>query len=153
MSGRRCVVCGVDGSPAARAATAAASLLAQRLGLRLVLAHVSPPPLTLAAPHVVSAAPVGELETIDFAARALLDGAADEAGVSDAAELRVDYGDPVERLLAIAEEDDVELLAVGSRALGAWRSALLGSVSAALASRASCPVLVVREHAEEPVRS
>ena len=151
MIGSLCIVCAVDGSPASREAVAAANGLSQQPGLRLVLAYVSPPPLTLAAPQVVYAARVAqlELEPAEVAARALLEDVADEAEVSDMAVLRVEYGEPVERLLALAETEEVELVAVGSRGRSAWRSALLGSVSAAVASRAGCPVLVVRDHAEE----
>jgi nucleotide-binding universal stress UspA family protein len=147
--GSLCIVCAVDGSPASREAVAAANGLSQQPGLRLVLAYVSPPPLTLAAPHLVYAARAAQLEPAEVAARALLEDVADEAEVSDMAVLRVEYGEPVERLLALAETEEVELLAVGSRGRSAWRSALLGSVSAAVASRAGCPVLVVRDHAEE----
>jgi len=55
----------------------------------------------------------------------------------------VEVGDPVHELRERAARERVRLLAVGSRGRGPIRQAFLGSVSAALAASAPCPVLVV----------
>ena len=52
----------------------------------------------------------------------------------------IEVGHPVDRLVAAAADDQVRLLVVGSHGP---RSSLLGSVSAELSRRASCPVVVV----------
>jgi nucleotide-binding universal stress UspA family protein len=52
-------------------------------------------------------------------------------------------GDPVHELRERANREHVRLLVVGSRGRGPIRQAFLGSVSAALAASAPCPVLVV----------
>jgi nucleotide-binding universal stress UspA family protein len=57
-------------------------------------------------------------------------------------------GDPARALLERAATAD--LLAVGSRGLGAVRRALLGSVSEKVLQHASCPVLIVREAGGQP---
>lgn len=57
--------------------------------------------------------------------------------------LRVEAGDPVHELREQGAWTGVQMLAVGSRGHGPVRRALLGSVSAALAATAACPVLVV----------
>jgi nucleotide-binding universal stress UspA family protein len=57
--------------------------------------------------------------------------------------VRVEVGDPVHELREQAAAVGVRMLAVGSRGHGPIRRALLGSVSAALAANAPCPVLVV----------
>jgi nucleotide-binding universal stress UspA family protein len=50
---------------------------------------------------------------------------------------------PTAALVEVAEEENAELIVVGSHRRGAWDTALHGSVAAALASRATRPVLVV----------
>jgi nucleotide-binding universal stress UspA family protein len=55
----------------------------------------------------------------------------------------VEVGDPVHELRERAQRDRVRMLVVGSRGRGPIRQAFLGSVSAALAASAPCPVLVV----------
>jgi nucleotide-binding universal stress UspA family protein len=62
--------------------------------------------------------------------------------------VRVEVGDPVQALREQAARDGVRMLVLGSRGLGPVRGALLGSVSAALATSAACPVLVVPPTAE-----
>lgn len=57
--------------------------------------------------------------------------------------VRVEVGDPVHELREQGDGVGVRMIAVGSRGHGPVRRALLGSVSAALAATAPCPVLVV----------
>jgi nucleotide-binding universal stress UspA family protein len=60
-----------------------------------------------------------------------------------APEVRLVEGPPAEAIMATADEDGAELVVTGSRGRGALRSAVLGSVSRELASRARCPVVIV----------
>ena len=55
----------------------------------------------------------------------------------------IEMGDPVHELRERANREHARLLVVGSRGRGPIRQAFLGSVSAALAASAPCPVLVV----------
>ena len=55
-------------------------------------------------------------------------------------------GHPVRALLDTAR--DADLLVVGCRGHGGFRGMLLGSVSQHVAAHATCPVLVVHEHAD-----
>ena len=49
----------------------------------------------------------------------------------------------------VADEEDAELIVVGSRGRGAFKAAFLGSVSNALVGVARCPVLIVPHGATE----
>jgi nucleotide-binding universal stress UspA family protein len=55
----------------------------------------------------------------------------------------VQDGDPVSVLLAVADEEDVDLIVVGSRGLGTYPEQLLGSTSTQVAQRATRPVTIV----------
>ena len=142
------IVCGIDGSADSQAALAFAAQLARRLGTRLVLAHVGEPayiPYAGAAPFGGSAGRIAVEEEIHEqkeAAERLLERVAVDAGLADA-ERRVSVGLPAERLADLADEEDAELIVVGSRGRGAFKAAFLGSVSNSLVGVARCPVVIV----------
>ena len=136
------VVCSVDDSDGARAALHVARLLADGLGRKLVLLHVEPP---TAAPGV-SAAPAGQQRLRDTElgdAKALLARLAEDAGLGSEVELRADVGSAAKRIVDICGEEDAALVVLGSRGRGELKSAVLGSVSHAVARDASCPVVIV----------
>ena len=57
-------------------------------------------------------------------------------------------GDPREGLVDLSSQ--AHLLVVGSRGRGAFKSVMLGSVSAAVSAHAACPVVVCRPDGHEP---
>lgn len=59
--------------------------------------------------------------------------------------LAIESGHPADRLIALARERQASFLVVGNRGP---RSSLLGSISADVSRRASCPVVVVPPTAE-----
>ncbi len=63
-------------------------------------------------------------------------------------------GRPADEIVGLAEELGTDLIAVGSRGLGAVKRLVVGSVSEGVVSLASCPVLVMRggEGAWPPAR-
>jgi nucleotide-binding universal stress UspA family protein len=150
------IVCGIDGSADSDAALTVAARLANRLGSRLVLAHVAEPALT---PYAYEA-PFGgltlagprtehqEIHEQQEAGERLLAQRAKAAGISHA-DHRVAVGLPAERLAEIADDEDAELIVVGSRGRGALKAAFLGSVSNSLVGIARCPVLIVPQAAGE----
>ncbi len=143
------IVCGVDETVGAHRAARIAADLADRLALRLVLVHVAPRPVIVAAPAAPYApAPVSADTTeIEASSRELLETFAVGTRRGDVS-LRTEFGDPVEQLLTVADQEAAELIAVGSRGRSRISAALLGSTSCAVASRASCPVLVVPDRAD-----
>jgi nucleotide-binding universal stress UspA family protein len=150
------IVSGVDGSSESIAALDVAAGMAERLGARLVLVHVvEPAPIqyvhaarfggtTLPGPVAVQEQLAAQEETGEL----LLKRAAASAGIVDA-EQRVAIGFPAERLADIADEENAELIVVGSRGRGAFKSAFLGSVSKSLVGFARSPVLIVPPGASE----
>lgn len=145
MNSIRHLICGVDGSDPARRAAATALRLADRLGDRLVLVHVTParPPMP-AASVPVGAHPV-EIADMDELNRLEADSAFQsvEPDVAPASADRViEHGDAASCLSAVASEIDARLIVVGTRGRGIASAALLGSVSAELSGRASRPVVV-----------
>lgn len=148
------IICGIDGSPDSQAALAFAERLASRLGTRLVLAHVAELahiPYAAAAPFGGSAGRIAvteEIESKKQAAEQLLEEVAVAAGLAGA-ERRAAVGLPGERLADLADEEDAELIVVGSRGRGAFKAAFLGSVSNSLVGVARCPVVIVPPGATE----
>lgn len=142
------VVCGVDGSAYSQAALQVAARLADRLQLRLVVAHVAEAafiPYAAAAPfggQTGRYAAIEEVELQEENAARLLEELVAAAGLFGV-ERRAGVGVPAERLAAVADEENAELIVVGSRGRGALKSAFLGSVSSALVGVARCPVLIV----------
>lgn len=57
---------------------------------------------------------------------------------------RQETGHIVESILRIAEEEKADLIVMGSRGRGIFKSLLLGSVSSGVLHHAHCPVLIVR---------
>jgi nucleotide-binding universal stress UspA family protein len=151
MAARGTIVCGVDDSDQARHAARVAGALAERLGLDLVLAHVAS---AVTQPGVGAA--VGGQERLAQSEReeseALLERIAVESGLPGSSRHRVEFGDPAGRLLEICSEDGVEVVVLGSRGRGKVRRALLGTVSAEVAAKASCLVVIVPHGAAERSR-
>lgn len=122
--------------------------LAERLGLQLVVAHVQPGDI----PPGVSAASGGQSRLVEARATettALLDALiAEHAPRLDARRIAVSGGAATE-LENIARDEKASMLVIGSAGKGALASALQGSVSRQVATRAPCPVVVVPPAASE----
>jgi nucleotide-binding universal stress UspA family protein len=140
------IVCGVDGSRESRSALRVAAQLSGQLGLRLVAAHVVPVAVFGGrGTGMVATAPAhDEL----YAGGVLLEQIRHDEGLLDA-EQRVTHGFPAERLADLADEEEAELIVVGSRGRGAVKAAFLGSTSMDLIGVARRPVLVVPPGAVE----
>lgn len=136
------LICCVEDSDGARGALRVSHTLAERLGLELVLVHVAPP---TEAPGV-SAALAGQQrlreEELRDAAE-LLERVAGEEGLDPDVRRIADVGPAASRIVAICEQEEAELVVIGSRGRAGLRAAMLGSVSSQVAVHAPCPCLVV----------
>jgi nucleotide-binding universal stress UspA family protein len=142
------IVVGADGSDggAAALAFAAAEAAARKAGLRIVSAWDVP-----VAPHGVGLAPAPMLvpETLE-AYRADAQKVADDAAATvkelqPSVEAVAVQGHPADVL--VEQGADAEMIVVGRRGLGGFKSLLLGSVSQQVVQHATCPVVVVNQPA------
>jgi nucleotide-binding universal stress UspA family protein len=143
------IVCGVDGSPAARDAVSAAALLAGMFGQELVLVYaverlvaVGYPPHGRMLDRYTHPGPSGD-EPLAGVGKRILEVQVEELRLDPLTAQRVEIGEPAQVLVDVAETEGAELIVVGTRGRGKVASAFLGSVSSAVVSLSSCPVLVV----------
>jgi nucleotide-binding universal stress UspA family protein len=110
------IICGVDGSVESRAALHVAVGLSGRLGVPLVVAHVSPAAIFAPAAGstpVVTKPTAEELQ----AGEELLEQLAADEGLAEAS-LRSLHGLPAERLADLADEEDAAFVASARAAAG-----------------------------------
>lgn len=141
------IVCCVDDSGRAGVALRAAHRLAEAFRLELVLLHVEPS----ANVPGVSAAPAAHERLLAEELRegaALLERLVREEGL-DGVRRRVEVGRAAAAIVAVCEEEDAELVVLGSHGRRGVRAAVLGSVSAEVAAKASCPCVIVPPAAAE----
>ncbi|MGK2950064.1 MAG: universal stress protein [Acidimicrobiales bacterium] len=140
------IVVGVDGSPGAEHALRWALKLAGQAGgsVKAVMSWEYPALAMLPSPLGV---PLPPPEHMDEATTAALTDVLEpiQADTSVPIAPSVGRGGGAQVLLAAAEGAD--LLVVGTRGRGRLASVLLGSVSRRVAAEATCPVIVVPEHA------
>lgn len=91
----------------------------------------------------------GELDMEGDSVKALADAVGEAGGGTPGAEVRQLVGEGPAAEVLLNASKDADLLVVGSRGLGEFRSAFLGSVSLACVIHAKCPVLVFREKGSE----
>lgn len=58
------------------------------------------------------------------------------------AHTRVEVGDPAETIVQVAEEEESDLIVIGSRGMGSLKTFFTGSVSGYVLKHAYCPVLI-----------
>jgi nucleotide-binding universal stress UspA family protein len=141
-----------DGSEGSRAAMAAAAELIAHPAPAVVLTIWQPAAVLLATAGGFGGGYLSNEGEVD-AAQAKLAGEAGEEGVTRAREHGYDASSRVEeategagrRIIEIADELDARLIVCGRRGLGAIASAVLGSVSHVVLSRAGRPVLIAPE--------
>lgn len=137
------ILCPTDFSEVSTKAEAYAVALAQRYEARLSLLHVDPP-MPMMAPY--GEIPV-DIRLFDEQRRqaeqdlAAAGTRAREAGIG--ADTALIGGYPGREILAVAREQDIDLIVLGSHGRGGVEHLLLGSVAEKVLRKAPCPVMVV----------
>ncbi|HLR16554.1 MAG TPA: universal stress protein [Alcanivoracaceae bacterium] len=114
---------------------------------QLSLVHVNQTTVTAAFPYVSRDLMQTTIDEMEAASEKLLD-EAEEALVEDA-KIDLDVkkvhlrGDPATQLLDYAEEENIDLIIIGSRGLDGVKGLLLGSVSYKVSQAAPCSVMIV----------
>jgi nucleotide-binding universal stress UspA family protein len=135
---RGTIVCGVDDTEEGRGALELAAELSERLGLRLVLAHVVE---GISSLDVDGDESVTMKDSRDGAAR-LVARLAAEHGLADRAEQRSGVGDAATLLGQIAAEEAADVILVGARSRGRLRRGFESRLADRLESATTVPVVI-----------
>jgi nucleotide-binding universal stress UspA family protein len=141
---RRTIVVPVDESPSAQAALTLALTVARGQGSDVLVLHSSPE----IAQRLFDENPLTREEEREIEVDAVLRAAVAQAragGVNVHAEVIGEHGstEVADAIIGIAQARDAELVVMGSRGRGPVSATLLGSVSRAVVTGASMPVVVV----------
>ena len=84
-----------------------------------------------------------EVEKAGYEATSYVEKIAKAAGME--IESRVLKGDPAEKIVSFAEDNNIDMIIIGSLGKGGYERLVMGSVSEKVVRHAKVPVLVVRE--------
>lgn len=145
------ILCPVDFSEPSRLALETATRLATECGAELVIVHVWESPMypncSEAIIHNEMLAPILKDEEAKLAA---LKRETQDLGAKQVS-AKLLYGVPWYAIAGESRNDPTyDVIVVGTHGRSGIKHVLLGSVAERVARHASCPVLLVREHAREP---
>jgi universal stress protein A len=147
IMGIRRIACCVDFSRNAEAAFTVALEMAEKYSAKLFVVHVLPPlinPLLTEAEWVVPTEPDKSL-ILDIEER-MQQEYASRIGEGIQSELIVRDGHVSTEILQFLEEQDVDLVIMGSYGLSGAGLVFFGSVAKRVAHKAQCSVMIVRSH-------
>ena len=130
-----------DFSQASEEALRWATSLARDSGAMLLITHVEEPPMAYAGELPL----VPDEETRDELKRMLLEVVPPDSGV--AYEHKMLVGEPAAAIVELAENENADLIVMGTHGRKGITRLLMGSVAEAIVRRAKCPVLTVKQPA------
>jgi nucleotide-binding universal stress UspA family protein len=134
-----------DFSHTGDAALEMASALARDSGATILIVHVEESPNVYAGGEFYYGIPNPPTEELR---RMLEEVRPVDAGV--AYEHRLLSGDPAGTIVRLAEEEDVDMIVLGTHGRTGLLRMLMGSVAEAIVRHAKCPVLTYKHHAGKP---
>jgi len=141
---QKTIVFPTDFSHASDAALQHAEALAKQSAARLLIVHVEEPPLAYGGGELYYGLPEPSSERI---LKMLEDVKPSDPSVPYTH--RLTMGDPAGEVVRIAEDENAEMIIIGTHGRTGMTRLLMGSVAEAIVRRAPCPVLVYREVAEK----
>jgi len=129
-----------DFSHTGDAAFAMATSLARDSGAKLVIVHVEEPPVAYGGGELYYGVP--EPQTADL--KAMLEKII-PADPNIEYEHRMITGDPAGAIPRLAEEEQIDLIVMGTHGRSGLSRLLMGSVAEAIVRRAPCPVLTFKQ--------
>jgi nucleotide-binding universal stress UspA family protein len=145
------ILIATGGSPWSDAAAAYAIALAAQLRAELRLLAVLNVSGVYAMPDVMASSEL-LMESVEQQGQDILahtTARATDAGVPHLAILK--WGNVAETILQTAAEEQCDLIVLGSRGLSGFKRLMLGSISNAVAAKAQCPVLVIKQPPPAPL--
>ena len=143
LAGTDSIVVGVDGSDASKSALRWADFLARTSNSHVEAVMVWQPVYPYAWAGAFWGAAPGELDPSSIAAKILTQTVDDVFGDTRPAGLVLTVLEGGAAEVLLAQGKSARMIVVGSRGHGGFAGLLLGSVSAACAEHATCPVMVV----------
>jgi nucleotide-binding universal stress UspA family protein len=113
--------------------------MARDFDAHVIVAHVEEPPLTYAAGEMYYGVPTPERPEL----RNMLEGVV-PANPGVELELRLVTGDPAMAIVELAEEENADMIIMGTHGRTGLTRLVMGSVAEAVVRRANCPVLTCR---------
>lgn len=144
------ILVATGGSPWSDAAVAYAIALAAHMHAELRILTVLNISGVYAMPDVMASSEL-LMESVEQQGQDLLAYAtarATDSGVPHLAVLK--WGNVAETILQTAGEEQCDLIVLGSRGLSGFKRLMLGSISNAVAAKAQCPVLVIKQPPASP---
>lgn len=138
------ILVATGGSPWSNAAVAYAIAIAARTGADLCILTVLTNPGSYATPDVMGATDM-VVDLVERQGQELLEQAASQAEAAGVSyQILRRWGGVPETILQTADDEDSELIVLGSRTVSGWKRLQLGRIANAVASKAQQPVLVVK---------
>jgi universal stress protein A len=129
-----------DFSHTGDAALVFATTLAKESNAILVIAHVQETPLAYGGGEMYYGMPEPNAEELIDMLHAVK-----PADPSVPCDYRLVTGDPADAIVTLAEDDDIDLIVLGSHGRTGITRLLMGSVAEAIVRKAHCPVLVYKQ--------